>query len=68
MTATALRAGSRPKRGPAKLRRILATIAKALDAYATYRLKKAVPFSELERADRTIRHFRHGATRPAPAR
>lgn len=34
-----------------------AMIARALDAYATYRTQKAVPEAELRRADRTIKRY-----------
>ena len=49
-------------------RSIFTTIARALDAYATYRLKKAVPVSELRRAERTIRLYSRPTTRPVQAR
>ena len=49
-------------------RSIFTMIARALDAYATYRLKKAVPVSELRRAERTIRLYSRPTTRPVHAR
>ena len=68
MIATALRTARRPGKGVAKPQGLLVAISKALDAYATYRLKKAVPVSELQRAERTISHFHRRLTRAAPAR
>ncbi len=68
MTTRTSQSKRRAKDGTATLQRIFTMIARALDTYATYRLKKAVPVSELRRAERTIRRYSRATAQPAPAR
>jgi hypothetical protein len=68
MTARTLNSKPQAVSATATLRSAISIIARALDTYAAYRLKKAVPTSELRRAERTIRLYSRPATRPVPAR
>jgi len=57
MTAITFGAAPRKVRRAAKPRRFLAAIARALDAYVAYRVQKAVPEAELQRAAQTIKRL-----------
>jgi len=57
MTALTLDTVPRRKARGSTLQRFFATIARALDAYANYRVQRAVSEFELRQADRTIKRY-----------
>ena len=55
MTALTLNTVPRRKARESKLQRFIAMLARALDAYANYRVQRAVSEFELRQANRTIK-------------
>ena len=57
MAAITFGAAPRKIRRAAKPQRFIAALARALDSYVAYRVQKAVPEAELQRAAQTIKRL-----------
>jgi len=68
MTVVTFDSMRRRKRRPGKLQAFFAAIARALDAYATHRMRQAVPESEQRRIERSLEQYARRLEKSAVAK